>query len=80
MKRLQDLQTLAGETETITLSELRKQPGDVFQQVAMGKRFTITKSGKTVATICPAKPVAFIEPTSNDADAIKPVKPKRTKT
>lgn len=53
------MKTLAGEVETITVSDFRKQPGEVFQQVAMGKRFVITKCGKTFAQICPAKPIVL---------------------
>lgn len=59
MKRLQQMQSLAGQIETITVSDFRCQPGEVFQQVSMGKVFVITKAGKTIAQICPAKPLAF---------------------
>lgn len=59
MKKLKDMKTLAGQMETISISELRHNPGEVFQQVEMGKRFIVTKNGNTIAQICPAKPLAF---------------------
>jgi prevent-host-death family protein len=66
MTKLQDMKALAGQAETITVSDFRRQPGEVFQQVEMGKRFTITKCGKVIAQIIPAKPVIFLEPSSQD--------------
>ena len=53
------MKLLAGQLEEISLTDLRKNPGDVFYQVQMGKRFTVTKSGKVIAQIVPAKPIAF---------------------
>jgi len=52
--RLTDMKLLAGKSETISMSDLRSRPGDVFDQVQLGKTFTITKGGKVVAVISPA--------------------------
>lgn len=57
--RLTDQQLLAGKIETITVSDFRSRPGDVLQQVQMGKQFTITKNGKIVATIQQPEPTAL---------------------
>lgn len=51
MKTIADTVSLSGQSETITISDLRSKPGEVFAQVALGKEFTITKSGKPVAEI-----------------------------
>jgi len=40
-----------GETEEISMMDLRKRPGDVIDQVQMGKTFIITKAGKKVAIL-----------------------------
>lgn len=53
MRKLADIHTLKGQALTITLTELRKSPGEVFTQVAMGAEFTVTKSGKGIAKITP---------------------------
>lgn len=49
--RLVQTDLLAGHSEEITMSDFRSRPGDVLTQVQLGKRFTITKSGKVVAEI-----------------------------
>lgn len=51
MKKLTDMVSLQGETETITAVELRKLPGEILEQASLGKTFTITKNGKPIATI-----------------------------
>lgn len=56
MERLADSKPLVGTSETITISELRKQPGEVFSQVEMGRSFTVTKNGKTIAEISEPEP------------------------
>lgn len=43
--------TLLGEVESITMMELRRNPGEVMDQVTLGKVFTITRGGKVVATL-----------------------------
>lgn len=53
MTRLVAMQLLAGQTETISMMDLRSRPGDVIDQVQMGKTFTITKGGKAVAVLVP---------------------------
>ena len=51
MKLLKDEVSLSGKVEQITLMDLRKQPGEVFASVALGKIFVVTKSGKPIAII-----------------------------
>ncbi len=51
MKMLKDEVSLIGKVEQITLMDLRKQPGEVFASVELGKIFVITKSGKPIAII-----------------------------
>jgi len=51
MKKIRDMQLLSGEHEEITAVDLRKQVGEVLEQAAMGKTFTITKMGKPICTI-----------------------------
>ena len=51
MTRLIAMQLLTGQTEKITMMQLRKGPGDIIDQVQMGKTFIITKAGKVVAVI-----------------------------
>ena len=53
------MQLLAGQTEQITMMYLRQHPGDVITQVQMGKTFTITKAGKTVAILSQPEPTAL---------------------
>jgi len=50
-ERLTEMNLLLGQIETISMMELRKRPGDVIDQVQMGKTFEITKLGKVVATL-----------------------------
>jgi uncharacterized membrane protein YedE/YeeE len=42
---------LEGQSEEITISGLRARPGDVFMQVQMGKKITVTKGGEVIAEI-----------------------------
>jgi prevent-host-death family protein len=58
-KRLTDLQLLTGQTEEITMMDLRSRPGDVMAQVQSGKTFTVTKAGKVVAVISQPEPNAL---------------------
>ncbi|HEC60900.1 MAG TPA: type II toxin-antitoxin system prevent-host-death family antitoxin [bacterium] len=51
MKRLKDEISLVGRLEEITLMDLRKSTGEIFQAVSLGKTFVITKAGKPVAVI-----------------------------
>ena len=57
--RLTDMKLLAGQIEEISMTELRQRPGDVIDQVQMGKKFTITKTGKVVAEITTPEPNAL---------------------
>lgn len=51
MKTLSDEVNLLGKLEYVTLSELRKQPGEVFACVALGKVFVVTQRGKAIGVI-----------------------------
>lgn len=57
MKTIVQLVSLSGQSEEITISKLRSNPGEVFTQVELGKEFTISKNGKIVAEI--KKPEEF---------------------
>jgi len=50
-KLLADLSLLAGQTEEITMVDLRQGPGDVLDQVTMGKTYIITRRGKSIAVL-----------------------------
>lgn len=56
---LAESKILAGQTETITVSDFRNAPGDILQQVQMGKVFNITKAGKLIAVLQAPEPNAF---------------------
>lgn len=56
MQNLKDMDLLVGQVETITATDFRMDPGDVFMQVAMGKKFIITKNGTPIAEIHRPKP------------------------
>lgn len=43
--------SLNGRVESITMMELRKNPGEVMDQVELGKVFVITRGGKAVAEL-----------------------------
>jgi len=60
MKKLSETNLLVGETETITVVDFRKMPGEVFHQVSMGKTFTITSYGKPIATLKPYKKIKLL--------------------
>ena len=51
MKTIKDQLTLNGKIETITAGELRQQPGEVLESVALGKTFVVTKRGSPIAVI-----------------------------
>lgn len=51
MKMLKDEVSLSGKVEQITIMDLRKQPGEVFRSVALGKTFVVTKNGGPIAII-----------------------------
>lgn len=50
---LSDMALLAGQSETISMTDLRKAPGDILSQVKMGKTFTITRNGEILAVLSP---------------------------
>ena len=52
-KTLTKSMSLVGQTETITVMDFRKGPGDVLLQAQMGKVFNITKNGVIVAVLSP---------------------------
>ena len=43
MRKLSEMNLLYGQTEEITCTELRKTPGDIIEQVRLGKVFFVTK-------------------------------------
>jgi antitoxin (DNA-binding transcriptional repressor) of toxin-antitoxin stability system len=51
MKTLSQEVNLSGKFERISISELRNRPGDVLEQVNLGKTFLILKNGKPVAVL-----------------------------
>ena len=52
MKKLhQGAALLVDKFETITATDFRMNPGEVFDSVIMGKTFLVTKRGKAVAVI-----------------------------
>jgi prevent-host-death family protein len=59
MQKIKSMLFLADQQETITASDFRKAPGEVLEQVSMGKHFTLTKNGKAIAEIYPAEKSAL---------------------
>ena len=57
--RLVKMKLLAGQTGEITMTEFRQAPGDIIDQVQMGKTFTITKAGHVVAVLTSPQPTAL---------------------
>lgn len=51
MKQINEEISLAGKFEQITIMDVRKQPGEVFESVSLGKTFLVTRNGKAVAVI-----------------------------
>jgi prevent-host-death family protein len=58
-QKLTDMKLLSGQQEEITMTDLRQRPGDVVDQVQMGKKFVITKAGKVVAELESPEPTAL---------------------
>lgn len=54
-----DMQLLAGQRETLSMTELRSRPGDVVTQVQMGKTFDVEKNSQRVATVAPPEATAL---------------------
>lgn len=51
LKKLKDMKNVLGGDEEITAMDFRKSPGEVFDQVILGRRFFITRNGVRIATI-----------------------------
>ncbi|MEE8113139.1 MAG: hypothetical protein V3T23_02175 [Nitrososphaerales archaeon] len=51
MKKKGEMDLLLGQHEVITAMDFRKSPGEVFDQVEIGKKFTITRAGKPIALL-----------------------------
>jgi antitoxin (DNA-binding transcriptional repressor) of toxin-antitoxin stability system len=49
--KLRELAPMEGQLETITMMELRKQPGEILDSVIFGKTFILTKQGKPCAVL-----------------------------
>lgn len=50
-KRLLDGNFLVGQIEEITMMDFRKAPGDVIDEVVLGKTFIVTRQGKPMAVL-----------------------------
>lgn len=46
-------QEMRKQFESITMMDLRKQPGEVLDSVELGKTFLITKAGRPIAVLSP---------------------------
>ena len=55
MKKISDhvAQEMRKQFESITMMDLRKQPGEVLDSVELGKAFLITKAGRPIAVLSP---------------------------
>ena len=56
--KLSDMNLLGGESEKITVMELRQGAGDILDQVELGKTYTITRRGKPVGVLSKSEPNA----------------------
>lgn len=56
MKRYENI--LEGEVEDISMTEFRKHPGAIIDQVQMGKVFNITRNNKIVVVLSAPEPSA----------------------
>lgn len=65
MRKIEDVISLVGEYETLSMMELRQHPGDVFKQVELGKVFII-KRGKKVVGIIQKPPADMITVVESD--------------
>ncbi|KKN25262.1 hypothetical protein LCGC14_0886640 [marine sediment metagenome] len=57
--KLQSMDLLAGHVEIITVMQLRNGPGDILAQVALGKKYIVTRYGESVAEIQRPEPSAL---------------------
>ena len=51
MNKLKDEISLEGKLETISMMELRKNPGEIISSVELGKTFIIQRNGVKIATL-----------------------------
>lgn len=51
LKTIKQETSLVGKFETISVSDFRNRPGEVFASVDLGKTFLVTKLGKPIAVI-----------------------------
>ena len=56
--KLKDMNLLGGQSEEITVMELRQGAGDILDQVELGKTYDITRRGKVVAVLSKPEPDA----------------------
>ena len=67
----------AGEVATITMMELRKQPGEIMDRVTRGLTVYVTKSGRAVAKLVPfSRPddeTIIVRPDGSTVDGRKPL-------
>jgi prevent-host-death family protein len=60
MKTIKNSHSLRGQKEIVTVTEFRKMPGEVFNQVEMGLLVLVTKNGKPIATIQKFEPIRIL--------------------
>ena len=58
-RKLSSMNLLEGESEEITVMDLRRGPGDILDQVELGKTYTITRNGKVMAVLSKPEPDAL---------------------
>ncbi len=58
-RKLSDMTLLEGHSEEITVMDLRRGPGNILDQVQLGKIYKITRMGKVVAILSRPEPSAL---------------------
>lgn len=66
--KLADMDLLQGQTEEISLMELRAGPGDVMDQVLMGKTYIIMRLGKAIAVLQPLPGESLVQVVASNGD------------
>jgi hypothetical protein len=71
--------SFVGETATVTMMELRSNPGEILDRVSRGLEVRITKQGKWIATMkapslrCPECDPIIVRPDGTTEDGRKPL-------
>ena len=53
--KLRRIRLINDAPEELTLSDFRKEPGEIIRAVELGKTFTLTKQGRPVAVLSPVE-------------------------